>query len=137
MIPTFVSCCAAPLMPASRPAISSSLSSMPFQLPSALATSASCSAAAAPSTPSSAAVMSCRRSWISRRGWIIESRCGFYLDPSGQETMQPDAAWLVLDSAVAAAGARRLELDISSWRLVPVVCIAPADQYPRQWRVQQ
>ena len=51
--------------------------------------------------------------------------------------MQPDAAWLVLDSAVAATAARRYELDISSWRLVPVVCIAPVDQYPRQWRVQQ
>jgi hypothetical protein len=50
--------------------------------------------------------------------------------------MQPDAAWLVLDPATAAAGLRRLELDASSWRLVPVVCIAPADEYPRRWQVQ-
>jgi hypothetical protein len=80
--------------------------------------------------------MSCRRSWISRHGWIIESTSGCYLDPSGRTTMQPDAAWLVLDPATAAAGLRRLELDASSWRLVPVVCIAPADEYPRRWQVQ-
>jgi len=77
----------------------------------------------------------CSRSWIRRPAWLIQSPRGCFLDPQGTMTLQPEQAWLALDPAAMAARVQQLGIDLTGWRMVPIIAQCPASQYPRQWRI--
>lgn len=91
---------------------------------------------AAPTTPLSAAAPSLPSCSITRHGWIVQSPCGSYLDPSGAMTVQPELAWLVLLPGTAAARLQQLGIsDLDRWRLVPVALVADPADPQRRWRI--
>ena len=97
----------------------------------------SCSGSAAPTTPLSVAAPSSTACLITRHGWIVQAPCGFYLDPSGAMTVQPELAWLVLLPGTAAARLQQMGItDLDHWRLVPVALVADPADPQRRWRIR-
>jgi len=90
---------------------------------------------AEPSRPLSGSAASLPSCLITRHGWVARDTYGRFLTLAGQTTTEPDDAWVALDPHEAARKLRCTALDLSRWRLVPVLLQALASDPQRRWRI--